>query len=52
MVENNSVEYKCRELINCDKEVTLRFYDFRRSDLEKEGLKDYQISARLAKELP
>ena len=52
IVENNSKAYKCQEQINCDeKEVTLRFYNFRRSDLSKEGLKSWQLNDRLLGEL-
>ena len=51
MVENNSEVYKCQELINDDREVTLSFYTFHRSDLRKEGLEGQHIINRLLAEL-
>ena len=51
MVENNSIVYRCRELINQDREVTLRFYTLRRPDLRREGLEGWQLNTRLSEEL-
>jgi len=51
IVEKNSEVYRCQELINCDKEVTLSFYTFVRIDLHEEGLKGWSMNARLSEEL-
>jgi len=49
IVEGNSEVYKCQELINCDKEVTLSFFTFSRQDLKDLGA--WGLSARLSEEL-
>jgi hypothetical protein len=51
IVEKNSEVYTCQELINCDKEVTLRFYTFSRPDLSKKGFGGWSLSTKLAEEL-